>query len=65
MVLTLFPLKHTSALDCAVVEYHLVEVHSTGRSNRPGGAGLTALDRNVTENLRSLPREGPRQGQHA
>jgi hypothetical protein len=36
-VLTLFPVEHTSALDCAVVEYHLVEVPSTGRSNRPGG----------------------------
>jgi hypothetical protein len=44
--------------------YHLIEFPSTGRSNRLG-AGLTALDRNVAENLRSLPREGPRKGQHA
>jgi hypothetical protein len=29
------------------------------------GGSLTALDRNVAENLRSLPREGPRQGQRA
>jgi hypothetical protein len=63
-VLTLFPVEHTSALDRAVVKYLLVEVPSTGRSNRPRG-GLTALDRNVVENLRSLPREGPRQGQRA
>jgi hypothetical protein len=36
-VLTPFPVEHTSALDRAVVEYHLVEVPSTGLSNRPGG----------------------------
>jgi hypothetical protein len=53
-VLTLFPVEHTSVLDRAVVEYHLVEFPSTGRSNRLGGS-LTALDRNVVENLRSLP----------
>jgi hypothetical protein len=35
-VLTLFSVEHMSALDRAVVEYHLVEVPSTGRSNRPG-----------------------------
>jgi hypothetical protein len=35
-VLTLFPVEHTSALDRAVVEYLLVEVPSTGRSNRLG-----------------------------
>jgi hypothetical protein len=37
LLLTLFPVEHTSALDRAVVEYLLVEVPSTGRSNRPGG----------------------------
>jgi hypothetical protein len=36
-LLTLFPVEHTSALDRVVVEYLLVEVPSTGRSNRPGG----------------------------
>jgi hypothetical protein len=37
-MLTLFSVKHTSVLDRAVVEYHLVDVPSTGRSNGPGGA---------------------------
>jgi hypothetical protein len=56
-VLTLFLVKHTSALDRAVVDIT--------SSRFPARAGLTALDRNVTENLRSLPQEGPRQGQRA
>jgi hypothetical protein len=37
LLLTLFPVEHTSVLDRAVVEYRLVEVPSTGRSNSPGG----------------------------
>jgi hypothetical protein len=37
VLLTLFPVEHTSVLDRAVVECHLVAVPSTGRSNRPGG----------------------------
>jgi hypothetical protein len=36
-LLTHFPVEHTSALDRAVVENHLVEVPSTGRSNHLGG----------------------------
>jgi hypothetical protein len=32
-----FLVEHTSALDRAVVECHLVEVPSTARSNRPRG----------------------------
>jgi hypothetical protein len=59
-----FPVKHTSALDRAVVD-----ITSSRFPARAGltalGGGLTALDRNVAENLRSLPREGPRQGQRA
>jgi hypothetical protein len=51
-VLTLFLVKHTSALDRAVVDIT--------SSRFPAQAGLTTLDRNVAENLRSLPREGPR-----
>jgi hypothetical protein len=35
-VLTLFPVEHMSVLDRAVVEYHLVEVLSTGQSNHLG-----------------------------
>jgi hypothetical protein len=62
--LTLFPVKHTSVLDRVVVD-----ITSSRFPARAGltalGAGLTTLDRNVAENLRSLPREGPRQGQRA
>jgi hypothetical protein len=51
--LTLFPVKHTSALDCAVVGNPLAELPSTGRSNRLGGrGGLTALDRKNAEKPR-------------
>jgi hypothetical protein len=52
------PVKHTSALDHAVVD-----ITSSWFPAQAGlttlGAGLTALDRNIAENLRSLPREGP------
>jgi hypothetical protein len=57
-VLTLFPVEHTSALDRAVVDITL--------SRFPARAGLTVwgvgqtdLDKNVAENIRLLPREGP------
>jgi hypothetical protein len=54
----LFPVEHTNALDRAVVD-----ITSSRFPARAGltawGGGLTALDRNVTEILRSLPREGP------
>jgi hypothetical protein len=59
LLLTLFPVKHTNALDRAVVRNQLAETSSTGRSNRLG-AGLTALDRRDVESLDSLLREGPR-----
>jgi hypothetical protein len=65
-LLTLFSVEHTSALDRAVIGNLLVELPSTGRSNRlGGGGGLTALDRNVAENLDSLLREGLRREQCA
>jgi hypothetical protein len=64
-LLTFFLVEHTSALDRAVVKNSLVELPSTGRFNRLGGRGLTALDRKNAENLDSLLREGPRREQCA
>jgi hypothetical protein len=64
ILLTLFPVKHTNALDRAVVRNQLAQTPSTGRSNRLGG-GLTALVRRDVESLDSLLREGPRREQRA
>jgi hypothetical protein len=64
ILLTLFPVEHTSALDRAVIGNPLAELPSTGRSNRLG-AGLTALDRKNAENLDSLLWEGPHREQCA
>jgi hypothetical protein len=54
----LFSVEHKNELDHAVVGNPLVELLSTGRSNRLGG-GLTTLDMKNAENLDSLLREGP------
>jgi hypothetical protein len=64
ILLTLFPVEHTSALDRAVIGNPLAELPSTGRSNRLG-AGLTALYRKNAENLDSLLWEGPHREQCA
>jgi hypothetical protein len=58
-VLTLSSVEHTNALGCAVVENSLAEPHSTGRSNRLGGGGLTALDRRHVENPDSCSGRDP------
>jgi hypothetical protein len=63
-LLTFFSVEHTNALDRAVARNLLVELPSTGQSNRLGG-GLTALDRKNVENLDSLLQEGPRREQCA
>jgi hypothetical protein len=63
-VLTLFLVEHTCALDGTVVENHLGETSSTGRSNHLG-AGVTALGRRNAENLDLLLQEGPRREQCA
>jgi hypothetical protein len=57
VLLTLFLVEHTRALDGAVVGNHLGEISSK--------CGLTALNRRDVENLESLLREGPRQEQCA
>jgi hypothetical protein len=57
VLLTLFLVEHTCALDRAVVGNHLGEISSK--------CGLTALNRRDVENLESLLREGPRQEQCA
>jgi hypothetical protein len=59
-----FSVEHTSALDRAVVDITLSRFPALAALTA-WGAGLTALDRIVAENLRSRPREGPRQGQRA
>jgi hypothetical protein len=64
ILLTLFLVEHTNALDRAVIRKQLAETPSTGRSNRLGG-GLTSLDRRDVESLDSLLREGPRREQCA